>query len=499
LAKSQFELWSHTKTRNYITGIGKDSPLYQQIAQTVLPVLRGEAPDPTNGATHFYAPKAQKALGRPTPDFDNGKGIDIGDHRFFHLSYSGNGRHGTKAASVSVPKPSVNFDDIDELIGYGKFAKTPTPVDDFTEIDALIGYQPQTAPEDTDTIYGQPANAYTDPPPPALETDDTILAQLKVASDPKKPRKGVFFPENDTERALQIAQSLDQKEWGLFPDKQNKGYQLVHLPSAKKLKLRSAADIQMYIDKNPNALVTLTSKAYNAGRNTGDDQQTVATIDPKTGVELTASVVTPETRDAQVALDKANHPDGVSVDTTTNAVVAKRLGETGEEVLDPNVIAAAQPMANQPARQPLEDMSQLSGATLPTNVAKTRFQTQPVPSKGGKKTASQPIEDTSSVSVSLDPNDFTVDGQKVTDFQTATREKGGEGYVPKEVGKENANLKGIAYVFRADPNLSERDAAKAALEAAAKANGVTFSFDQYEKSRNGKPLFPTGYQSGDQI
>jgi len=359
LAKSQFEPWSHTKTRNYITGIGKDSPLYQQIAQTVLPVLRGEAPDPTNGATHFYAPKAQKALGRPTPDFDNGKGIDIGDHRFFHLGYSGNGRHGTKAASVSVPKPSVNFDDIDELIGYGKFAKTPTPVDDFTEIDALIGYQPQTAPEDTGTIYGQPANAYNDPPPPALETDDTILAQLKVAIDPKKPRKGVFFPENDTERALQIAQSLDQKEWGLFPDKQNKGYQLVHLPSAKKLKLRSATDIQRYIDKNPNALVTLTSKAYNAGQNTGDNQHTVATIDPQTGTELTASVVTPETRDAQVALDKANHPEGVSVDTTTNAVVAKRLSETGEELLDPNVIANAQPMANQAARQPLEDMSQL--------------------------------------------------------------------------------------------------------------------------------------------
>lgn len=252
-------------------------------------------------------------------------------------NYQGSGYHPTKVANSFI----------DGVLG----GDTPTidPADNF--IDSVLS--------DEDTIYGQPANAYTEPPPPALETDDTILAQLKVASDPKKPRKGVFFPENDTERALQIAQSLDQKEWGLFPDKQNKGYQLVHLPSAKKLKLRSATDIQTYIDKNPNALVTLTSKAYNAGRNTGDDQQTVATIDPKTGVELTASVVTPETRDAQVALDKANHPEGVSVDTTTNAVVAKRLGETGEELLDPNVIATAQPMVNQPARQPLEDMSQV--------------------------------------------------------------------------------------------------------------------------------------------
>jgi hypothetical protein len=328
LAKSQFEPWSHTKTRNYITGIKQDSPLYQQIARTVLPVLRGEAPDPTKGATHFYAPKAQRALGRPTPDFDNGKGFDIGDHRFFNLGYSGKGRHGTKSQVAPPIADNTNFDDIDKLIGYGKFAKTP--VDDFTEIDALIGYQPtQSAPEDTGTIYGQPADAYdpTNPPPPALETDDTILAQLKVASDPSKPRKGVFFPENDTERALQIAQALDQKEWGLFPDKQNKGYQLVHLPSAKKLKLRSATDIQTYIDKNPNALVTLTSKAYNAGQDTGGNKQTVSTIDPQTGVELTSSVVTPATRDAQVALDKANHPNGVSVDTTTDAVVAGRLNE----------------------------------------------------------------------------------------------------------------------------------------------------------------------------
>ena len=53
-------------------------------AQAAIDRAYGGAPSAAPpGATHFYAPKAQAALGRPAPSWDNGKGVDVGDHRFF--------------------------------------------------------------------------------------------------------------------------------------------------------------------------------------------------------------------------------------------------------------------------------------------------------------------------------------------------------------------------------------------------------------------------------
>lgn len=87
LAPNQFEPWG--ARRSQLEKLDPNSADYQRIAQTIRPVLAGEADDPTGGATHFYSPRTQEALGRRPPSWDNGKGFDIGGHRFFNLGYAG--------------------------------------------------------------------------------------------------------------------------------------------------------------------------------------------------------------------------------------------------------------------------------------------------------------------------------------------------------------------------------------------------------------------------
>jgi hypothetical protein len=82
LARNQFEPWG--SKRDQLMGLSPQSPEYQRIAETIRPILESDA-DPTKGATHFYSPKVQAALGRKPPSWDNGTGFEIGTHRFFKL------------------------------------------------------------------------------------------------------------------------------------------------------------------------------------------------------------------------------------------------------------------------------------------------------------------------------------------------------------------------------------------------------------------------------
>jgi spore germination cell wall hydrolase CwlJ-like protein len=91
LAKSQFEPWGNQGARARMESLDPSSPKYQSILNNVRGIVDGTESDPTNGATHFYAPKAQAALGRSNPSWDNGNGVDIGNHRFFNLGYKGGG------------------------------------------------------------------------------------------------------------------------------------------------------------------------------------------------------------------------------------------------------------------------------------------------------------------------------------------------------------------------------------------------------------------------
>lgn len=101
LAKGQFEPWSDPAARARMEALDPNSPEYQQIARIAENALTGQDADPTGGATHFYAPKAQAALGRSAPSWDDGTGRDIGDHRFFRHGYGPQGR--VQVAQADIP------------------------------------------------------------------------------------------------------------------------------------------------------------------------------------------------------------------------------------------------------------------------------------------------------------------------------------------------------------------------------------------------------------
>lgn len=99
LAPGQFEPWNNPRTRKQLATLDPNSPAYQEAAQAVTLAWSGQAADPTGGADHFFAPKAQAALGRAEPTWAAGaQGQDIGDHRFFKLGYGGQ-----KAAPAPAP------------------------------------------------------------------------------------------------------------------------------------------------------------------------------------------------------------------------------------------------------------------------------------------------------------------------------------------------------------------------------------------------------------
>lgn len=81
LAPGQFEPWS--TRRGELLGYSSQSEPYKRASGIVDDLLSGKSADPTNGATQFYAPAAQHALGRRPPPWDDGTGTRIGAHVFF--------------------------------------------------------------------------------------------------------------------------------------------------------------------------------------------------------------------------------------------------------------------------------------------------------------------------------------------------------------------------------------------------------------------------------
>jgi hypothetical protein len=82
LAKNQFEPWNNNMARSRMAALQPGSPEYNRLGGIVDQTYTG-ANDPTAGATSFYSPTAQAALGRPTPQWAQGQGQDIGEHRFY--------------------------------------------------------------------------------------------------------------------------------------------------------------------------------------------------------------------------------------------------------------------------------------------------------------------------------------------------------------------------------------------------------------------------------
>ena len=81
LAPNQFEPWSNRSKE--LMAISPNSAAYRNVADILDMSASGEVPDPTNGATHFYAPALQAKLGRSTPSWAKDPTAKIGGHVFY--------------------------------------------------------------------------------------------------------------------------------------------------------------------------------------------------------------------------------------------------------------------------------------------------------------------------------------------------------------------------------------------------------------------------------
>lgn len=83
LAKNQFEPWSRPDARARMTALKPGDPDYERIGGIVDRVFSGDMEDPTGGATHFFSPGTQAALGRRPPSWAQGQPLTIGGHAFY--------------------------------------------------------------------------------------------------------------------------------------------------------------------------------------------------------------------------------------------------------------------------------------------------------------------------------------------------------------------------------------------------------------------------------
>ena len=76
-----FEPHNTAQGRARMAAIDPNGPQYQTASRALDAAYFGD--DPTQGATHFVAPKAQAALGRQMPAWAKGESTTIGDHVFY--------------------------------------------------------------------------------------------------------------------------------------------------------------------------------------------------------------------------------------------------------------------------------------------------------------------------------------------------------------------------------------------------------------------------------
>lgn len=153
---------------------------------------------------------------------------------------------------------------------------------------------------------------------PIPETPDTLQAQMASAKDPNSPRAAVLTTSPE--------QNALFGNGGWMPAQTKDGMLWVDPAKAKKLKLRTPKDLQLFVDNNPDAMTRLIGKVDNVA----DTSQGMAvqTLDPATGTELTSSIVTsPESAQQQAAIDQASFPGSVSTELPAEDVVQKRLAD----------------------------------------------------------------------------------------------------------------------------------------------------------------------------
>jgi Prophage tail length tape measure protein/Cell Wall Hydrolase len=89
--RHQFEPWNNPRTKGMLNAIKPEDESYQTALRAILPILKGEIADPTNGATMFVSPGGQSAMGRRMPVWAKPEKMtaERGGHQFFTGAFPG--------------------------------------------------------------------------------------------------------------------------------------------------------------------------------------------------------------------------------------------------------------------------------------------------------------------------------------------------------------------------------------------------------------------------
>jgi hypothetical protein len=126
----QDEIYRPNASEAITNGVGKDldvdDPMYQRILNEIVrPSLRGEIKDPTNGATHFLAPRGMGDAKHHWPGWAREPTATIGHHNFYGGNFFEGGRVG-RASGGKVHDVRRHEYLVNRLLSAAKDAKTVT-------------------------------------------------------------------------------------------------------------------------------------------------------------------------------------------------------------------------------------------------------------------------------------------------------------------------------------------------------------------------------------
>lgn len=237
-APNQFEPWNGGSARARLESMSPSSPEYQAILKNVVrPMVSGSAQDPTGGATHFYAPKAQVDLGRAAPSWAQGTPTVIGGHNFYKLGY------GRGAAGGSSDLPTTNDargpltgDQIQQI--YDDLDQNPALVDPKARNAARVAAERQIAVHDKAVHADQ--QAMMNDWGTKILADPTSVKESDILNDPR----GQWAQKHDM--VTELRRNLKGESGGLG-DKFNDLFGRTNAGSDDPDRIQSPAQIYPYL------------------------------------------------------------------------------------------------------------------------------------------------------------------------------------------------------------------------------------------------------------
>lgn len=209
---NQFEPWNTPDGRARMNAIDPNSPQYKAASDAIDKAYFGD--DPTEGATHFVAPKAQAALGRAMPSWAQGEGTTIGDHVFYSPDDAPQAAKPVQVASALPFAPSdatmAAGTPAQRIPGAAQPPAAPSPA-----VATVAQAMPQTAATGPttrpgiETIAKAMSNPYL---PPSMAT--ALAAQLKPREQygEEKDAAGNIWSVNKQTGQRTIALKADKPE-----------------------------------------------------------------------------------------------------------------------------------------------------------------------------------------------------------------------------------------------------------------------------------------------